>query len=160
MPHIIRPATAADTADLLAIIHSAFAQYHAVLPQPSSLREDLASVTERLATQTAFMAHVAHTPVGCVFCYPDEQEGDFYLGRLAVLPAHRRHGLASQLVAAVANLAQQTGYQRVILEVRIAFDGNVRLFRELGFEVYGTGTHTGFDQPTWYKMALALATNP
>lgn len=160
MPHTIRLATAADAADLLSTIHGAFAQYHAVVPQPSSLREDSASIAQRLATQTAFIAHVAHQPVGCVFCYPDEHAGDFYLGRLAVLPAHRRHGLASQLVAAVANLAHKNGYQRVTLEVRIAFEGNVRLFNALGFEVYGTGTHAGFDQPTWYKMARTLAVNP
>jgi ribosomal protein S18 acetylase RimI-like enzyme len=152
---MIRLATPDDVDILVGLVHGAFGQYAAVVPQPSSLRETAESMAKRLTHQTAFVAEVAAVPVGCVFCYPDKpevQEGDLYFGRLAVLPSHRRQGMARKLVGAVEQLGQVHGYKRVILEVRIAFMDNIHLFHTLGYEIYGHGTHPGFDEPTWYKM--------
>lgn len=156
---MIRLATPDDVSILLGLIHGSFGQYAAVNPQPSSLRETLASITERLSRQTAFVAEISAVPVGCVFCYPkgpDGEQGELYFGRLAVLPSHRRQGIAGRLVGAVEQLGHVHGYQRVTLGVRIAFEGNVRLFHSLGYEIYGHGTHAGFEEPTWFKMMKEL----
>ena len=156
---MIRLATTEDVDVLVGLVHGAFGQYAAVVPQPSSLRETAESMGKRLTSQTAFIAQISGVPIGCVFCYPHKpstQEGDLYFGRLAVLPSHRRQGIASKLVGAVEQLGQVHGYQRTILEVRIAFMDNVRLFHTLGYEIYGHGTHEGFNEPTWYKMMKML----
>ena len=54
-----------------------------------------------------------------------------YLGRLAVLPTFRQHGIGHALVAAVEQKAQAAGYTKVSLSVRTALPANRAFFERL-----------------------------
>jgi [ribosomal protein S18]-alanine N-acetyltransferase len=55
------------------------------------------------------------------------------LQRIAVDPAHRRHGLASALLGAVVEAASEGGADRLLLEVREHNDGAIAFYAARGF---------------------------
>ena len=71
------------------------------------------------------------------------------LGRLAVLPAFRRRGLAVRLVAAVESLAAGNGRRQVRLGVRLALPENRAFFEQLGYRQTGLDSHAGSTVPTF-----------
>jgi len=104
--------------------------------------------------QGAVIAERGGVAVGCVL-YRDEGE-DVYFGRLAVLPDHRRSGVAEALVDAVEAAARARGAKGVLLGVRIALTGNQRLFTRLGYAEISRDAHPGFSEPTSINMRKAL----
>ncbi|MDO9444463.1 MAG: GNAT family N-acetyltransferase, partial [Dehalococcoidia bacterium] len=81
---------------------------------------------------------------------------DLYFGRLSVLPAHRRTGIAEALVSFVEAEAVRRGAAGVLLSVRIALPDNQRLFARLGYAEIGRQAHPGFDHATWIDMRKSL----
>jgi ribosomal-protein-alanine N-acetyltransferase len=55
------------------------------------------------------------------------------LQRLAVTTTHRRTGVATAIVEAVAALGVESGADRLLLEVREGNDGAIRLYATVGF---------------------------
>jgi GNAT superfamily N-acetyltransferase len=92
--------------------------------------------------------------VGCLLA--TRRGGDLYLGRFAVHPDFRRHGVASRLLAEAERRARETGAAALALGVRIALPGNFRYFAARGFREVGREAHPGFDHPTSIKMAKRL----
>ncbi len=76
-----------------------------------------------------------------------------YLGRLAVLPAFRRRGLAVRLVAAVESLAAGNGRRQVRLGVRLALPENRAFFEQLEYRQTGLDSHAGSTVPTFAWLA-------
>lgn len=65
-----------------------------------------------------------------------------YLGRLGVLPEHRRSGVGTALVGWCQEvLAPAEGRRAIDVEVRAALPSNVSLFRGLGFTELGSYGH-------------------
>ncbi len=56
------------------------------------------------------------------------------VNRVAVLPARRRHGVGSQLLAALVGEAESRGCDRVLLEVAADNTGAIALYVAHGFE--------------------------
>ena len=150
----IRRWSDADRLDeLLALIHGAFGAL-AIDPPSSALKETLADIAARTASQTVLIAHVERRLAGSVFLVP---EGDaLYVSRLAVAAAWRGHGIGRALMEAAGAEARRAGANRLTLRTRIALADNVALFRRLGFAIVGEETHPGFSAPTSYAMALDL----
>lgn len=88
--------------------------------------------------------------MGALFYTP--QGKALYFGRLAVLAAYQKQGIARQLIEHLERVAKAEGFERVTLAVRIVLQDNIQCFRALGYAVVGTGTHEGFNEPTYYKM--------
>ncbi|MFN7173654.1 MAG: GNAT family N-acetyltransferase [Thermaurantiacus tibetensis] len=78
--------------------------------------------------------------------------GEAELLLCAVLPAHRRSGLASALVAAAMAEARRMGARRMFLEVRESNGAARSLYRSLGFEPVGT-------RPFYYRSVAGEVAN-
>jgi len=92
--------------------------------------------------------------VGCVLA--TRRGENLYIGRLAVHPAFRRHGIAGRLVAEAERHARGTGAIALTLGVRIALPENFRYFAACGFREVGREAHPGFDHPTSISMSKRL----
>ena len=100
------------------------------------------------------VAEIGGRLVGCVLA--TRQGESFYLGRFAVHPDFRRHGIAGGLLEAVERHARVTGATALTLGVRIALAENFRYFAARGFRETGREAHPGFDHPTSINMAKRL----
>lgn len=92
--------------------------------------------------------------VGCVLA--TRHGDDLYLGRFAVHPDFRRHGIADRLLAEAERHARATGATALTLGVRVALPDNFRYFAARGFREIGREAHPGFDHPTSICMAKRL----
>jgi len=153
---ILRRAAPDDARLILDLIQTAFAEYRGKLkPDSSAYGETPEGIARQLlGRQGAVIAERNGAAVGCVL-YRDEGE-DVYFGRLAVLPEHRRSGVAEALVAAVEAEARARGAAGVLLGVRIVLTGNQRLFTRLGYVEISREAHPGFSEPTSINMRKTL----
>ena len=92
--------------------------------------------------------------MGCLLA--TRRGDDLYLGRFAVHPGYRRHGIASRLLAQAERHARATGAVALALGVRIALPDNFRYFAERGFCEVWREAHRGFDHPTSINIAKRL----
>jgi ribosomal protein S18 acetylase RimI-like enzyme len=147
----LRQAAAQDIPALVTVIHAGFEEYRGRLDPPSGAHDESEeTVRQKLTVAHAVLASVNRQVVGCTFY---ELKNDYvYLGRLAVLPAHRRQGIARQLVAWVETQTRSIGYARVRLSVRVALTGNRAYFERLGYHVLDYGSHAGYAGPTYVNL--------
>jgi GNAT superfamily N-acetyltransferase len=120
---------------------SAFgSSYAAELDQPDghwTSRAELAAAGESSVT---FFAIVGGSVVGLVGAYRRDAAGlSVELVSMWVCPAHRRAGIAAELVDAVVRWARETGAATVELWVTRGNDAAVRLYEAAGFRP--TGDH-------------------
>jgi ribosomal protein S18 acetylase RimI-like enzyme len=81
-----------------------------------------------------FIAETADGPVGFCLCFPRNDEG--YISVVAVLPAHRRRGIASALVRQAVGRFRSLGLETVRVDAYEDAAAAVATYRSLGFEVY------------------------
>lgn len=62
---------------------------------------------------------------------------ELHINNLAVLPAHRRHGIGRRLVAHVLAEAHRLGARRATLEVRRSNEPAIHLYTQAGFVLSG-----------------------
>ena len=139
-----------------AITQHAFGEYRGVLPVESgALAETLADVEAVFTRGGAVLAIVDEQPVGAARF---ELETDaLYVGRVAVLPSHRRRGIASALMRCCEDLAPGLGRDQVRLEVRQSLPSNVALYQALGYEVTSVEPHPrGPDVSLTMRKRLAV----
>ena len=152
----IRPARSADVSAIVKTLQRAFAEYDGRLePQPGALRETAASLRSRVSPHGAAVAVAGERVVGCVLF--EHRGTEIYLGRLAVLPEWRGHGLARRLVEHVEHEARAVGAAAVTLNVRVALPENIILFSRLGYREVGRLAHKGFSDPTFLVMMKKTA---
>jgi len=155
---ILRDATLEDAALMTDLIRAAFEEQRGKVDPPSGAHNETAEkVRTKLEQGGGFIALVDGVEVGCVVYYP-EGEHHLYLGRLAVLPAFRQHGIASALIIAVEEKAKQQGYVGVSLSVRIALPRNQAYFKRLGYAITAYENHPGYTDPTFMHMLKTLTT--
>lgn len=144
-----------DAADLLAVIQAAYAEFLDKLDPPSgAFAETEASISAKLRKGGAIKAVADGTLIGGVLYEP---KGDFmYFGRLAVLPAWRRSGVAQGLIAAVEKCTQAVGMNRVQIGVRLVLPAHQAYYEGLGYKPIAYECHPGFTQPTSVTMEKAL----
>ncbi|HEX9372885.1 MAG TPA: GNAT family N-acetyltransferase [Roseiflexaceae bacterium] len=151
----LREATEADVPTIFAVTRAAFGEYLGRLDPPSGVhRETLDSLREKLASGHTVLALVGDDVVGCVF-YSVEAEY-VYLGRLAVLPAHRARGVGGALIAYVERRARARGRPRVRLGVRVALARLRARYERLGYRVVEEHRHAGYAEPTYVMMEKLL----
>ncbi|WP_374312842.1 GNAT family N-acetyltransferase [Dongia sp.] len=143
-----------DVPQLVGLIHTCFAELANLTPPSGAIAETPAAIAALLAKGALVKAVMDGELVGCVAAEP---RGDHvYVGRLAVLPARRRLGIAQGLLAAVEDYAREVGAGALRLNVRLVLSGNIRLFEGLGYRITGQGSHPGFAVPTYHVMEKRL----
>lgn len=146
----------AEIAAVVALIRDAFADYLDRLdPPPSAVKETAETITALLGREYGLVAEADGVAVGCLFLQRREG-GDIYVGRVAVVRAHRRGGVGRALMAAAEAEARRLGGARLTLGVRLALDGNRRFFASLGFVEGELHAHPGYEKPTWVEMTKAI----
>lgn len=156
----IRQGTEVDCTAVLVVLQAAFGAYQNLEPPSGVTRETVEALREKLAQETLWVADADSESeaalrriIACVFAKPHQQYADaLYFGRLAVLPAYQRQGIARRLIDVVEQQAREQGFQRVVLGVRTALPENVRYYQSLGYDIIGSGTHQGYAEPTYYRM--------
>ncbi len=151
----LREAQADDAPALASLLHAAFEQYRGKLDPPSGVHlETAATLRAKMLHARAVLASLNGKTAGCVFYEPQGQS--IYLGRLAVLPAYRRHGIARALVAYVETQARARGIPRVQLGVRLALPQLIAYYEGLGYRIVSYERHAGYPEPTYVFMEKAL----
>jgi ribosomal protein S18 acetylase RimI-like enzyme len=118
---------------------SAFgSSYAAEADQPDEHWTDRATLGAAGERSVTFFAMVGESVVGLVSAYrPDPAGLSAELVSMWVSPAHRRAGIAIELVMAVVGWAHQTGMATVELWVTRGNDAAVRLYETAGFCLTG-----------------------
>jgi GNAT superfamily N-acetyltransferase len=154
----LREAAPSDGEVIYQVTKGAYEEYRGVLDPPSGVdREALESVQDLLRRGGAILALMDGTAVGAVR-YERRDGGSLYVGRLAVLPSHRRRGIGRALMAAVEEKARRAGLTRITLGVRIQLPQNRAFYDSIGYRADGRGSHSGYDRPTWFHMSKMLET--
>ncbi len=84
-------------------------------------------------------------PVGLVNLARRRESDDWVIGNVAVLPQHRRRGIARQLVRAAIELARERGARRITLDVLADNVPAYALYTKLGFEHYASSVKFEYD---------------
>jgi predicted N-acetyltransferase YhbS len=152
---IVRQATSEEIPALVAVIHAGFEEYRERLNPPSGAHKDtIESVQKKLMTASAGIAIVDERMVGCIICEP--RADHLYLGRLAVLPSHRRYGIGKKLIVWGEARARELGYNQTQLHVRLALQNNMSYFEHLGYRVLSYACHPGFSEPTYATLGKEI----
>jgi phosphinothricin acetyltransferase len=130
---------------VLALIRTSFAYMDGRIDPPSSMnRLDAAELNRQAAASEVW---ALGKPVrACVFLTP--KPDCLYVGKLAVLEADRRQGLARRLFELAEDRAVALGKGWLELQTRIELVENQRAFAAMGFERTAETAHPGYDRPT------------
>ncbi|MFS4105956.1 GNAT family N-acetyltransferase [Streptomyces sp. PD-S100-1] len=102
------------------------------------LVQSLDSVREEVAEDCVFVARLGEEVVGSVRGRVTE-DGAAAIGRLCVHPRLQGHGIGARLLrAAEKALADEHGATRFRLHTGHRSEGNLRLYRRVGYEAVGT----------------------
>jgi ribosomal protein S18 acetylase RimI-like enzyme len=129
-------------------MRQAFAEYAGALPVESGANaESLRDVEEAMAAGGAVLAFVDDTAVGSATF--TMQDVDLYVGRVAVLPSHRRRGVASAVMRFLEGVAAERGLAAIRISVRDSLPSNVGLYRSLGYELVSIDPHPRGPDRVW-----------
>ncbi|MBO9523011.1 MAG: tRNA (adenosine(37)-N6)-threonylcarbamoyltransferase complex ATPase subunit type 1 TsaE [Nocardioidaceae bacterium] len=126
----------AERADeVLAVIHASFADRPALDPPATALDETSRSVADALTAGGGLLAVHDGEPVGTLL-FADHGP---LLGvrRVGVLPAARRHGVASLLAERAEAVARERGYRGLVLEARAELPRTVAFWEGHGYVQVG-----------------------
>ncbi len=155
----LRPATVDDAVTILDITRAAFAEFQEQLDPPSgALHETLESLTASAfqPDHGATLAFVADKSAGALRWSIPPQRDHLYVGRVAVLPAFRRMGVASALMCWADEHALALRLPAVQFGVRLQAPQNIRFYESLGYQITEYTQHAGYDYPTFVWMRKDL----
>lgn len=131
----VRLAVPADAPAILDMVHRAFLARPVAGERPDALKDDVRSIEARLDNGLGYLTLIDDRPVGVVMVA--RQRGALRLGRVCVLPEHRRLGVASFTVDVVLEDLAVRGEERVQLLARQEFPSLQAWWRRHGFEAQG-----------------------
>ena len=136
----VRLAKASEAPLVHRITLEAFEDLRGILDPPSgALSETLRDVVASIANDGAVIAFVDGEPAGAARL--DPKVDHVYCGRIGVLPAHRRLGVAAALLHFIECTAKDLGFQEVRLATREQLANNIRLYERLGYSIIDRSRH-------------------
>lgn len=147
----VRPRGFSDWPALLGLLRASFAYMDGRIDPPSSLaRLDLDALQAKAAAEHLIVAYDGAVLVGCLFA--DLRADCVYLGKLAVVAAARRRGVARALIDAAETLAREYGRGALELQTRVELTENHVTFAALGFVKVAATAHPGYTRATSITM--------
>ncbi|GIV98265.1 MAG: hypothetical protein KatS3mg057_2922 [Herpetosiphonaceae bacterium] len=130
---LVRQAGCADLHNVHAVTQAAFAEQRGrIHDQAHVFRESLDELCEQLEAGWIFLlAEIEGMTVGVIRL--TRREGELYVGRLAVVPAHRRKGIGRALMAAAEAWGRAWGLSTARLGVREELPENRAYYESLGY---------------------------
>jgi ribosomal protein S18 acetylase RimI-like enzyme len=129
-------------------MRQAFAEYAGALPVESGAQaETLEDVEQAMAAGGAVLAFVDDTPIGSARFATEDS--DLYVGRVSVLPSHRRRGVASVVMRFLESVAAERGLAAIRIGVRDSLPSNVGLYQSLGYELVSIDPHPRGPDRVW-----------
>jgi [ribosomal protein S18]-alanine N-acetyltransferase len=122
---LVRPMVASDSAAVLAILQES--------PEASPWSE--CAILESAGHAAAWVAEQGGALAG--FLIGRVVADEFEILNMAVARAHRRRGIAGQLVQKALRSAGMAGGKRAHLEVRASNEAAISVYRRQGFKQYG-----------------------
>jgi len=126
---VVRPASDADAAGVIALIAGVFEEYPGCVLDVDREEPDLRAPASRF--ERFWVAEEGGAVVGCIACAA--RDGSMELKKLYVARAARRKGLGSRLVALVEDEARSRGVPRVKLWSDTRFEAAHALYERLGY---------------------------
>ena len=136
MKPIVRKATTADSAAVIAVVRKCWTQFEGVefdLDAERPELKDFARYYQGLEGE-AWVAELDGAVVGCAAIAPDDRPGMWILHKLYVLPTARRLGLAAALVREAEAAARAHDAVRMALWSDIRFTESHAFYASLGYE--------------------------
>jgi ribosomal protein S18 acetylase RimI-like enzyme len=134
-------------------MRQAFSEYAGALPLESgALRESVDDVRTAMQAGGAVLAFLGDAAVASARFLPENEE--LYVGRVAVLPAWRRRGIASALMRYLEDLGRSQGKRSVRIGVRESLPSNIALYESLGYEEIKREPH-GADRSVTMRKGLS-----
>ena len=118
-------------ADVLAVIHEAFANRPPLDPPATALDETEETVARSLDEHGGLLVEHDGSPVGALLFDPRGRM--LGLRRVGVLADVRGLGVAAQLASRAREIAQQEGYTGLEIEARVELPQTIRFWRNLGY---------------------------
>lgn len=129
-------------------MRQAFAEYAGALPVESGAHtESVDDVLGVMRQGGAVLAYLGNEAVGSARYLPEES--DLYVGRVAVLPTHRRRGVASAMMRFLEGVAVAQGRRSIRIQVRDSLPSNVALYRTLGYDLVRIDAHPRGPDMVW-----------
>jgi GNAT superfamily N-acetyltransferase len=136
----VRLAALEEAALVREIMLAAYAEHEGALPVESGAHaESVEEVQDKMRAGGAVVAEDAGQPVGSAQFTPADDH--VYVGRVAVLPGHRRRGVASAIMRFLENVTLDLGRDAIRVGVRYSLPDNVGLYESLGYEAVSTEPH-------------------
>jgi len=155
----LRAAAIEDAPTILMITRAAFEEFRNRLDPPSGALDETLEDLIASAFQPdhgAALAFVRGQPAGVSRWSIAPERAYLYVGRVAVLPAYRRQGIASALMRWIDAYAAALGLPAVQFGVRLQSPQNIRFYQNLGYEISEYAHHAGYDLPTFVWMRKEL----
>ena len=118
-------------AEVLAVVHEAFANRPPLDPPATALEETLESVREALSAHGGLLVEHDGAPVGALMFEPRGRL--LGLRRVGVLAPVRGLGVAAQMASRAREIAQELGFSGLELEARVELPGTINFWRNLGY---------------------------
>jgi ribosomal protein S18 acetylase RimI-like enzyme len=119
-------------------MQTAFAEYIGKLnPASPCHTETVGDVAEAIQHGGAVLAWADGVAVGSARYASNK--GDFYVGRVSVLPDYRGLGIASAMMHHLETLAQEHGYTEMQLCSRLNLPKNIALYERMGYTIVRSG---------------------
>ena len=144
---MIRPARASDAAAIAVLEDEAFGSD---AWSPAQVEDELSGATRRVLVADADGQPIGYGAISIAGGIAD-------LTRLVVAGAHRRSGLASELLTALHDAAREAGAKRLLLEVAESNAGALALYRARGYTEIARrrGYYAGGDDALVLEFRLA-----
>ena len=151
----VREARVEDAERLHEVLTRTFREYEGRLDPPSGVHaETVSSLARKVAEGGALVCEVGAEVVGCAFYAP--RSGYLYVGRFGVLPEYRRGGIGALLLGATERRAEELGYRRVRLNVRLVLEGLRAYYEARGYRPIVYLRHEGYAEDTYVEMEKVL----
>ena len=149
------PADFDDFGALHALISAAFAFMEGRIDPPSSIMAmGPDALRSKAMAEDFFLIRDAGQPIACLFGEP--RGAVYYVGKLAVAPAHRLAGLARALLDHAGDHARKRGHAALELQTRVELVENHATFARLGFQQTDATAHPGYARPTSLTFQRAV----